>query len=468
MKSIYFIRERKYIILAIMTYVVGVIGFAYFMYQAQKEKHFQQIDEKLLKASNIAHELLGDDYYERAKNKDSISMDEFTVNARKLTNVAALYDITYLWSAVIIDNEVYITSSSASDPSESDWGNYFEHYYDAQEHWKKNFHKNQPTFSNYSDHWGNFRTLTLPMRTPSGHTYAIGADMAIGDVNQLLKESVLASLGIALFFLFMLFPIIFFYNKDLFRLIRRHEKKILEQESELVEDRKLLAINELLRSIAHHWRQPLNVITMTTENIADQCTGLDIDHQKFEKSINTIRYETQGLSRTVNTFSGLFQQGGAKRHFKLNKILEDLILVVHPELSHTNTTINCKCSDECEIHASPGEFSRTFLSLIQNSQESIQEVQKEVQEYKGKIEINLFKTDEMITITLTDNGKGIDPEFREKLFEPYTTTKFKSRGTGLSLYLVKLFIEEKLGGSISFDFTVREGACVLIQIPQSA
>ena len=66
-------------------------------------------------------------------------------------------------------------------------------------------------------------------------------------------------------------------------------------------------------------------------------------------------------------------------------------------------------------------------------------------------------------ITISDSGKGIDEAIFEKMFEPYTTTKFKHFGTGLSLYISKLIIEKNMKGRL-YAKNTSEGARFIIEL----
>ncbi|KJU87587.1 ATP-binding region, ATPase-like domain protein [Candidatus Magnetobacterium bavaricum] len=65
--------------------------------------------------------------------------------------------------------------------------------------------------------------------------------------------------------------------------------------------------------------------------------------------------------------------------------------------------------------------------------------------------------DNKLTISISDNGGGIDTEIIDKVFDPYFTTKFKTRGKGLGLYMVKTMIDNKMEGTVSVS-NIKEGA----------
>ena len=80
------------------------------------------------------------------------------------------------------------------------------------------------------------------------------------------------------------------------------------------------------------------------------------------------------------------------------------------------------------------------------------------------IKINLKKDNNYIIIQVQDNGDGVPEELLDRIFEPYFTTKFKSQGTGIGLYMSKVIIEENMKGSLIAKNTL-PGAMFEILLP---
>ena len=80
-----------------------------------------------------------------------------------------------------------------------------------------------------------------------------------------------------------------------------------------------------------------------------------------------------------------------------------------------------------------------------------------------KIIITSISQGDKLVVKICDNGRGIDEEIKDKIFEPYFSTKDKKSGTGLGLYMSKMIIEEHMDGELSFVNT-DEGVCFIIKI----
>ena len=119
---------------------------------------------------------------------------------------------------------------------------------------------------------------------------------------------------------------------------------------------------------------------------------------------------------------------------------------------------------EYKIEGYPNEFSHVLLNIINNA--------RDVLKNKDGDKSILVKTQyvkkkglkEFIMIFIEDNGGGIDEENMDKIFEPYFTTKHKSSGTGIGLYMCKQIIESSMQGKIDVK-NKKEGACFVIEIP---
>ena len=116
-------------------------------------------------------------------------------------------------------------------------------------------------------------------------------------------------------------------------------------------------------------------------------------------------------------------------------------------------------SDEEELIAKMDrtQLIRVITNLVKNAIQAVPEV------LNPKIVVSVSSEESMAKISVADNGKGIDQEFRDKIFEPKFTTK--SSGMGLGLGMVKTIVET-YGGSISFTSQPGKGAVFTIRIPK--
>ena len=110
------------------------------------------------------------------------------------------------------------------------------------------------------------------------------------------------------------------------------------------------------------------------------------------------------------------------------------------------------------VYADPEQLVQVFNNLIKNALQAIPE------EREGEISIRLTEEAKEVTITVSDNGAGIDAEIQDKLFIPNFTTK--TTGMGLGLAIAKNIIEIS-GGSITFSTAIEEGTTFTVRLPKS-
>ncbi|MEN8121081.1 MAG: ATP-binding protein, partial [Bacteroidota bacterium] len=109
-----------------------------------------------------------------------------------------------------------------------------------------------------------------------------------------------------------------------------------------------------------------------------------------------------------------------------------------------------------EILCYPDELNQVWTNLIHNSIYAMHE--------KGKLEINVSKTDTALVVKIKDNGKGISKEIHDKVYDAFFTTKPTGEGSGLGLDIVKKIIE-KHDGTIDFESEEGKGAEFRVVLP---
>ena len=94
------------------------------------------------------------------------------------------------------------------------------------------------------------------------------------------------------------------------------------------------------------------------------------------------------------------------------------------------------------------EFKQAVLNSLFNAMDSIERRKESDSGFQGRIIINVEESEEKKCVRIIDNGTGIGEDIIDRIFEPYFTTKFQSRGTGIGLYMSKIVIEHNMNGSL--------------------
>ncbi|MDD4948049.1 GGDEF domain-containing phosphodiesterase [Sulfuricurvum sp.] len=175
-------------------FALAVVAFNYYEYQQNKIELYRQIDEKLLASAEGASLVLSTDFYARAIDASSISTNEDEHNIDRLSHFAKAMQVVYVYTMIQKSDKIYFTASSATDEERKSGINltrYFDNYNDASDTLKNVFRMHTKQFAEYTDKWGTFRSIFIPMKNQKGETYVIGADVRIDTINHILNERTL-------------------------------------------------------------------------------------------------------------------------------------------------------------------------------------------------------------------------------------------------------------------------------------
>lgn len=232
--------------------------------------------------------------------------------------------------------------------------------------------------------------------------------------------------------------------------IRKQEKMMLEQS-------RFATMGEMLASIAHQWRQPLNHLSMILNNLRLARRLNKLDDQYFNEAVTEGDQQITYMSSTVEDFSNFFSTKGKEEKFKLNEVCEYAIELVSSRLKKQNISIHINSTDNCDHVNYKNELIQVLTTILNNAIDALMSNNIE----NRKIEI-LIACDK---ISILDNAGGILEEALPKIFDPYFSTKNQKFGTGLGLYTVKILVDTLIKGKIS-AINYDHGACFIISLPQ--
>lgn len=235
-------------------------------------------------------------------------------------------------------------------------------------------------------------------------------------------------------------------QEELEQRVQKELTKNREKDRILIQQSKLASMGEMLGAIAHQWRQPLNNVNLILQFLNDYFNSEKLDKQKVEKYINNAKKNIDYMSQTIDDFRDFYKPSKNKNLFKLKDSLNSVLFMVNHELNNLEIDVQLKC-EEIEVCSYENELKQSLLNILNNAKDAISK-RKESEDFKAFISINVIKNGDKIEITISNNGGHIPNEIIERIFEPYFTTKFEDKGTGIGLYMTKSIIENNLRGSI--------------------
>ena len=225
--------------------------------------------------------------------------------------------------------------------------------------------------------------------------------------------------------------------------------KIEEKQQILIQNSKMASMGEMIANIAHQWRQPLNslsalhmVLLMDYEDNGKLTKG-DISSFKEESS----QY-IHKMSTTIDDFRNFFSPTKEKEHFIVSDAIGESIKFVQDSFDDGNVTLINKTQERAtQMYSYKNELMQVLMILLNNSRDAV--ISKKVE--NPEVIVNFIEEEDLLKICIQDNGGGIKEDIIDRIFEPYFTTKFKSDGTGVGLYMSKMIVEDSIGGKLVLE-----------------
>ena len=245
-------------------------------------------------------------------------------------------------------------------------------------------------------------------------------------------------------------------NDNLNEIVKEEIEKSRQKDKLLQQQSKLAAMGEMIGAIAHQWRQPLNALAIRIQNLEDDYEEGLID-RKFlngfiKENMNIIKF----MSKTIEDFRNFFAPSKEKQEFDVKTAIQKVVDIQKAQLTNHNIALEIK-GESFIINGYESEFKQVILNIINNAKDAIIDDKIE----NGKITVELNSS--IKSIKIKDNANGIPKEIKERIFEPYFTTKEEGKGTGIGLYMSKIIIEKNLGGTLEL-LDSDEGAVFEIRV----
>ena len=251
-------------------------------------------------------------------------------------------------------------------------------------------------------------------------------------------------------------------QKLLDRKFRLEVVKSRKKDLQLLTQARMISVGETLNNIAHQWRQPLSIITTSASGLKLENDLGRLSNQDLDIYLNHIINQSTYLTNTIESFKDFIdEEKNTIQKTCIQEKINDSLKLVQSSLINQNILIYKNYSEKkIFLNTNPGEFTQAILNILNNARDSIKEANK-----KDKfIIISISRKQNLCTITIEDSGIGINKKHLNKIFEPYFTTKHKSVGTGIGLYICYETIVHKLKGNIKAKNT-ENGAKFIIKIP---
>ena len=283
-------------------------------------------------------------------------------------------------------------------------------------------------------------------------------------LDKLIEDTDNAFMFVIVFSQVVILLMLYFASKNnLMKIL--NDKRAKKIEDLMNKQARTVAIADMIGNVAHHWRQPLSVITTTISGLKMLSEIKDSISEKEISEANDIILRTaHSLSKTIEVFKDFTNNGKEKESFNISNTVYksiELLKITHPDL---NSTFEFSMNERLSVNGVEDELSKVIVNILNNSYESFDNKNIE----NRKILFSLEKIEDWIYLRVTDNAGGIEDSIIDKLFDPYFTTKHKFQGTGLGLFICARIIIDHFDGNIvckNVEINGEKGSEILITLP---
>jgi signal transduction histidine kinase len=260
-------------------------------------------------------------------------------------------------------------------------------------------------------------------------------------------------------------------------------------QAQLIQAEKMASLGELTAGIAHEIQNPLNFVNNFAEVSVELCQELreevdKVDMPEGDKeylvgilsdlSHNQIKINQHG-QRAASIVKGMLQHSrastGERQLTALNALADEYLRLAYHGLRAKDKTFNATLNtrfDEAvgEVEILPQDLGRVLLNLFNNAFYAVQQRQQQAEPgYQPTVTVSTRQAGPQVEIRVQDNGTGIPESVRQKIFQPFFTTKPTGEGTGLGLSLSYDIVTKGHGGTLAVESEEGKGTEFIISLP---
>lgn len=243
--------------------------------------------------------------------------------------------------------------------------------------------------------------------------------------------------------------------------------EMIEKDAQLIQASKMKSLGEMSAGIAHELNQPLNAIKMGSDFLAMMSEQKrDIPPVHLQQVVSEMSTQVDRAAEIINTLRSFGRKADlVMERVCINKPIRAVFSLVGRQFELDNIRMELQLSDEiAPIMAHDNRLQQVFFNLVANARDAINEKnERQDTPVAGRIVIRTYQIENHVVAEVEDDGIGISAEVRDKIFEPFFSTKERSNDMGLGLSItygivkdfggdIQLTSQEKLGANFRLSF----------------
>lgn len=246
--------------------------------------------------------------------------------------------------------------------------------------------------------------------------------------------------------------------RELEALNRDLTQKVKDQTAQMLLQSRRAAMGDVMNTLAHQWRQPLNYVVLLLDRIAFMEEEEPRNKEELEKNLQEAQKTILELSRTIDTMRGYFGDE-ADETVPLQVIVQDAVALLQPQMEEGKVILewdDCPGAGEVAVQK---HMIQVLVAVLKNSLENFALVKTS----NPAVHISCNTVDGRIELKIMDNGGGVQPAQLGHIFDPYVSSKGLN-GKGMGLYVAREVVEKQLNGTIGAENS-GEGLMTTIVLP---
>ncbi|MDZ8135222.1 MAG: AAA family ATPase [Nostoc sp. DedQUE04] len=279
-------------------------------------------------------------------------------------------------------------------------------------------------------------------------------------------------------------------------------QNLQQAQLQMVQTEKMSALGNLVAGVAHEMNNPLGFIAASlkqakptiadivehlrlyqeslpnkSDEIEDHAEEIDLDYSledlpKMIDSMSMACDRLKNISTSLRTFSRADQD--YKVPFNIHEGIDSTILILKHRLKANEQRpaiqVVANYGNLPQVECFPGQLNQVFMNIFANAIDALDESNhglsfEEIKANPNCITITTSVENNLIKVSITDNGKGMSESVKQKIFDHLFTTKAVGKGTGLGLAIARQIVEKTHGGKLSFNSVLSQGTEFTIEIP---
>ena len=248
---------------------------------------------------------------------------------------------------------------------------------------------------------------------------------------------------------------------------KRQSEQMHQLHEQLNQASKLASIGELVDTMAHEINTPAGIISAQADAVLLQMAASE---NKYSEEINVIKAQT----RRISTYTKSLLSYSKRVPFQpkvshINKLLDECLYLLGHRFRAKNVLITKNYGSNIKpLSFDYSQMAQVFINILNNAVDVLEDkngiIKINVQNVQKNENLSGIKNIKGVEIEISDNGFGIQDKNQEQIFDPFFSTKFTSKGTGLGLYISKMIVQRH-NGKIEVSSEIGQGTSFRIYLP---